>query len=239
MMAGSGRQLTLELPQRPALDRADFLVAPSNAAAVAWIDRWPDWPHRVLTIYGQRASGKSHLLQVWRRVSGARAVTPADVEAVEPPGLVGREALIAFDDAAGFLAKDLSGREERLLHLHNLIVEQGGFLLMTAESPPSRWHCRLPDLRSRLAAALTAELGAPDDSLIEGLLVKLFADRQLRVEMPLVRYLLPRIERSFAAVESLVAAIDKAALAGHREITVPLASQVLAELLAAAPEREG
>ena len=237
-MAGFTRQLTFELPQRPALDRADFLVAPSNEAAVAWIDRWPDWPHRVLAIHGQRGSGKSHLLQVWRRLSGAQGVTAAEVEAAEPPDLVGRQALVAFDDAGGLLAEGLPGREERLLHLHNLILERRGFLLMTADAPPSRWRCRLPDLRSRLAAALTAELGAPDDRLIEGLLVKLFADRQLRVEMPVVRFLLPRIERSFASVESLVAAIDKTALAGHRDITVPLVSRVLAELGPEAPEQE-
>ena len=37
-------QLPLDLGHRPALGREDFLVAPSNQGAVAWIDRWPDWP---------------------------------------------------------------------------------------------------------------------------------------------------------------------------------------------------
>ncbi len=45
-------QLPLELELRPALGRDDFLVAPSNEVAVAWIDRWPDWPGPALALYG-------------------------------------------------------------------------------------------------------------------------------------------------------------------------------------------
>jgi chromosomal replication initiation ATPase DnaA len=70
-------------------------------------------------------------------------------------------------------------------------------------------------------------LAAPDDDLLAGLLVKLLNDRQVRIAPEVVRFLLPRIERSFAAVHRLAEALDRAALAEHREITVPLARAVL------------
>ena len=59
--------------------------------------------------------------------------------------------------------------------------------------------------------------------------MKLFADRQLLVGEEVVAFLVPRLERSFAAAASAVAALDQAALAAHRRITVPLARAVLGD----------
>jgi chromosomal replication initiation ATPase DnaA len=73
-------------------------------------------------------------------------------------------------------------------------------------------------------------VAVPDEALIAALLVKLFADRQLQINADLVAYLVARMERSFEAARCLVGALDQAALAAHRRITVPLARAVLAEL---------
>jgi chromosomal replication initiation ATPase DnaA len=60
----------LDLPHRQALGRDDFLVTKSNAAAVALIDHWPDWPARGNGV-GPPGSGKTHLLK-----SGGNAQKP-------------------------------------------------------------------------------------------------------------------------------------------------------------------
>ncbi len=221
------RQLTLDLPQRPALGREDFVVTPCNETAVAWIDRWPDWPQPVLAVHGPPGAGKSHLAQVWRRASGAQEVSPAAFETGEPPELAGDGKAVLIEDVDRLLAAGERAREERLLHLYNLVVEARGRLLLTAASAPARWPCGLPDLRSRLTAAHAVALGAPDDRLIEALLIKLFSDRQLRVSAPVVKYLLPRVERSFSALRALVEAIDQSALSNHRDISVSLARRAL------------
>jgi hypothetical protein len=65
------QQLPLDLAYRPALGMADFVIAPGNRDAVAWIDRWPDWPSHALAIHGPKGSGKSHLAHVWQARSGA------------------------------------------------------------------------------------------------------------------------------------------------------------------------
>ena len=116
-----------------------------------------------------------------------------------------------------------------MLHLYNRIAERGGSMLLTAEAPPSRWPIRLADLASRLRAAPVAAIGLPDDALLGGLLVKMFADRQLAVTPDVVSFLLPRMERSFAAARALVQRLDAAALAEHRTVTVRLARAVLWE----------
>ncbi len=232
-------QLPLELAPRPALGREDFLVAPSNEVAVAWIDRWPDWPGPALALYGPPGSGKTHLCQVWRSASGAVEIDGSRLFEAEPPELLGAARACVLDDAdvvlagAGRAAERAAGMAgeaamaERLLHLHNSLAERGGQLLLTGRAAPARWPCRLADLSSRLAAATAVPLAAPDDALMEALLVKLCADRQLLIGAEVVRYLLARMERSFAAARALVAALDRASLAEGRAVTVPLARRVL------------
>lgn len=117
--------------------------------------------------------------------------------------------------------------EEALLHLYNLIAERSGHLLLVAREPPARWGIALADLRSRLLAAPSVGVAAPDDTVLSGVLVKLFADRQIAVSEEVIAYLIVQMERSFAAAEETVAALDAAALAAGRAITVPLVRDVL------------
>ena len=218
-------QLALDLGHRPALGMDDFLVTPCNREAVAWIDRWPDWPGPALAIHGPPGCGKTHLAHVFRARSAAKLIAPEALGRTEPDGLLG-EARVCMLDDAGRVAGGSVG-ERALLHLYNVVAERQGHLLLAARKPPGRWPVGLPDLRSRLAAMPAVSVGAPDDELIGALLVKLFADRQLRVGQDVVAFLLTRMERSFDAARRMVAAIDETALAERRNITVPLVRDVL------------
>lgn len=218
-------QLPLDLPHRPAYGREDFLVAQSNRAAVAWLDRWPDWPTPALALHGPAGCGKSHLAHVWQARSRAVWVEPAALSASDPRSLAAGAPAVVLDLGSGVLA---DAAERPLLHLYNLLAEAGGHLLLCARAAPARWDVRLPDLGSRLAASPAAEVTAPDDRLIAAVLLKLFADRQLQVGGEVIAYLIQRMERSFAAAHATVAALDRAALAGRRAVSVPLAREVLA-----------
>lgn len=213
-------QLPLDLGFRPALGRADFLITPCNAAAIAWLDRWPQWPGTALALWGPPGSGKTHLVEVWRARSGGLRIDPRRLASMSVPRLLGAARAVAIDDAE-------IADEQALLHLYNTLTECRGHLLLAARAAPARWPLRLPDLRSRLSASAAVALEAPDDALIGALLVKLFADRQLRIGEDVIGYLLPRIERSFAAAQEIVAALDEAALAGGRRVTVKLAREIL------------
>jgi chromosomal replication initiation ATPase DnaA len=214
-------QLALEFEPRPALGREDFLVTASNAEAVAWLDRWPDWPAAALVVVGPPASGKTHLGHVWQAMSGA-----GRLEAWQ----VGEEAARAlFAQAPALVIEDVDRGvdEAALFHLLNIAAELGCYVLLTGESPPARWPVRLADLASRLNALPAARLGAPDDVMLAVVLVKQLADRQLGVADEVVRYAVSRMERSFEAVRCLVAALDTASLAERRRITVPLVRRIL------------
>ncbi|HKJ62502.1 MAG TPA: DnaA/Hda family protein, partial [Hyphomicrobiales bacterium] len=113
-------------------------------------------------------------------------------------------------------------------HLLNLARETGFDVLITAREQPGAWNIALPDLRSRLRSAALVTIEEPDEALLSAVLVKLFADRQLQIEPGVVGYILKRAERSMAAIQSLVDALDRAALAERRRVTRSLAARVLA-----------
>lgn len=219
------RQLAIPFEQRPALGGEDFLVTPANAEAVAWIDRWPAWPAPCLTVWGPEGCGKTHLARVFLARTGGAILDRAGLAraAAETPGKVHVVEDLDRAPLAG-------GEAEALFHLYNAAKEAGGFLLLTARQAPARWQVALADLRSRLLAAPAAEVTAPDDDLLAALLVKQFADRQLRVEAEVIAYLAPRMDRTFRAARDIVAAIDAEALAQRRNVTVPLARDVLSRM---------
>jgi chromosomal replication initiation ATPase DnaA len=220
------RQLTLRFGHRVAMRAEDFLVSDSNADAVAWIDRWPDWPAPALVVFGPPGCGKTHLVNVWRARSGAPSLLP---EALEPDtaGAADPTALLLDGHPHCAIERPAEGLDEHtLLHLYNILREQRGTLLLTAEEPPSRWGVRLPDLRSRLLAAPAVGLGLPDDALIAAVIAKLFADRQIHVRQDVVDYYLRHCERSFAAAREFVTRLDEASLSRGRRITATLARQL-------------
>lgn len=223
-MAAEGRQLAFDLPHRPATGRDDFLVTPSNEKAVALVDLWPNWPSHVLILLGPPGSGKSHLAAVWHEMTGAQVIGPGAIAKAAVPDLLEQGALV-IEDAPGERLD-----EAGFFHLLNLAREQKAYILITARQAPLGWGIALPDLISRLKAAPSAQLGAPDDALLRGVLVKLFADRQIAVDEAVVSYLLARMPRELAAARSLVAEIDRRALEERAEVTRNFAARVLGDI---------
>jgi chromosomal replication initiation ATPase DnaA len=216
-------QLTFDFPRGTSRSRSDFLVAPCNAAAVAWIDRWPDWPSHALALCGFAGCGKTHLLHVWCAQASGELLNGAALNVDVVDRLVSeRSHRVAIDYAD-------RAEEHALLHLHNVCLENRGNVLLAARRPPAAWTVTLPDLGSRLRAVLAVEIGLPDDALLAAVLIKLFADRQLRVEREVVPYLVKHMERSFAAAAETAARLDSMSLSNRRAITVPVARQLLAE----------
>lgn len=216
------RQLAIDLPHRPALGRADFLVSASNAEALGWIERWPTWPGGALALYGPPRSGKSHLAQLWRERAGGVLVTGDALSGFAPDRLA-RQGAVAVDEAE-------RAPERALLHLCNCCREAGAGLLVVARQAPASWQLALPDLASRLRAMPAVAIAPPDDALLAAVLVKHFADRQVRVEPRVVAFLLRRMERSFAAAALVAERLDRMTLGSGRPIGLAQARQVLAEV---------
>ncbi|RED50878.1 HdaA/DnaA family protein [Aestuariispira insulae] len=220
----AARQLPLDLSFRSALGREDFLVAPCNEEAVAWLDKWPVWPSVAMVLHGPHGAGKTHLVNVWREQARASLIEGCDLTVEKVPDLLKDVSAVAVENAQE------GNHWEALFHLYNLCKETGKTLLLTALEPPSRWNIDLADLDSRLRTAVSAALKTPEEDLMAALLLKQAADRRLIIGPEVFSYILPRLERNFTAVRDFVARLDAESLAAQRRITIPLAGDVLEAL---------
>ncbi|MDD9923141.1 MAG: chromosomal replication initiator DnaA [Boseongicola sp.] len=216
-------QLTFDLPVRTASAREDFFVSSANEIAVARLDDTVHWNLGKLALIGPAGSGKTHLLHVWAEAENALVITPdelqtLDIAAVDQP--------VAFD-IGGATALLSDEAETALFHLHNHLAQRGHAFLVAARTSPARWSVRLPDLKSRLEAMDVTRIEAPDDLLLSAVYVKLFTDRQLKIQPDLIPWLLKNNDRSFDSAQSFVAALDAASLSENRAITKRFARQTL------------
>ncbi|MFL6862755.1 MAG: HdaA/DnaA family protein [Allosphingosinicella sp.] len=193
-------QIALPLDWPVADADEDFLISDANRAAFEHLKRWSTWPVMATLLTGPRKSGRSLLGRIFVRKTGGRL----------------------FDRAEGH-------DEEALFHAWNQAQQTRRPLLVVADAPAPLWNIALPDLRSRLAATPHVEIGEPDDALVAGLVMKLLGDRGVAVPPELPAFLVPRIERSYVAVQQVVDALDRAALSHHRRMTVAMAKRALGE----------
>lgn len=216
----SPRQLALALGHTESFAREDFLEALSNASALSLVDGWPDWPSPVMALAGPSGSGKSHLAAIWSERSGARFLAGRSLGDNTPLSALATGALVIEDLTPG--AFD----EAALFHLLNLARQDAAYVLLTVRTLPSAWDVALPDLASRLRAIPVVSLSAPDDGLLRGLIVKLFADRQLAVDENLISYLATRVERSLPAARAAVERLDAEAMRRQRPVSRALAAEL-------------
>lgn len=175
-----------------------FIVSPSNARAAHLLDHWGAWPVMCALLIGPRKSGRSLLARIFAAKSGGTVV----------------------DDAE-------RAPEEHLFHAWNRAQAARRPLLIVADAAPPAWAVTLPDLRSRLAASVIAQIDAPDDALVRALLAEQLTRRALDARPDLIDWLAPRLERSHLAVLRAVDALDQEVLETRKRLTVPLARTTL------------
>jgi len=180
--SGKGAQFALPLAPLYPDGAGRIVVGQANEAVVAAMAAAQDWPFHTAVLVGPPRSGKS-LLARWFVEQGGDAVDNADTV-----------------------------DETELFHHWNRTQETGVPLLLTVTQREGGWRIALPDLRSRLGAALWLEIGVPDDVMLADLIAAHCEARALPIGEEGWRYLASRCERSHVSAERLVAAIDRLSL---------------------------
>ena len=221
-------QLVLDLARPADLSREALVETKSNAMAVAWIDRWPDWPGPAVVLHGPPSSGKSHLLGSWAQATNALVLDVGQLEHdVRPRSIT----TVALDDAQHIAGN--SAAEEALFHLYNELHRTGGSMLLTARLPVSRWPIRLPDLATRLRAAPQVAIEAPDDDALISVLQKHLEDMQLEVATRDLQYAISYIERSFEEAARFAVFINRVSFRDQRKVNRHYLARVIKEFVAA------
>ncbi|MDE2619358.1 MAG: ATPase [Sphingomonadales bacterium] len=191
----------IPLPLAAASAPGRIVVGNANAAVLDALAQPAHWPYRTALLAGPPRAGKS-LLGRWFAGSGAGEV---------------------LDDAEQL-------DETVLFHRWNRAQESGTPLLLVVNAPAGGWMIRLPDLASRLGAALHLEIAAPDDAMLAELLALHAEQRGFALGSDAAAYLVPRLERSHLAVERVVEAIDRLSLERKQPPTLSVWREALEEI---------
>lgn len=175
-----------------------LIVGTSNADAVRYLRHVATWPVRTAVLTGPNGSGRSLMGRLFASETGGRVI----------------------DDQG-------SVSEEAMFHAWNQAQAGGAPLLIIADAPPAEWNIVLPDLASRLRAVPVIAIGEPDDCLARDLIEALFAQRGVALAPEVAAYVVPRMERSYAMLHRIVAALDAASLEQGRRVGVRLARETL------------
>lgn len=175
-------QIALPLAAGSGAGPSRIVVGNGNASVLEAFNHAGSWPFRTAILSGPARSGKS-LLARWFVESGKGE---------------------AVDDAR-------QQDETELFHRWNRAQESGTPLLLVSTAV-GEWKPALPDLASRLGAALQLHTEAPDDAMLAELIALHAEARGLVLGEDATAYLVPRCERSHLGVERLVAAIDRLSL---------------------------
>lgn len=214
----------------------DNFYAPRNAETVARLTAVVAKGEngRPVYLWGERGSGKSHLLQAVCHLAAAHEVTAAYVPLGRlkrlPPGpLENLETapLVCVDDVDA-----IAGRrdwETALFTLSDRLREVGGVLIASGSATPGGLGLGMPELVSRLARGLIYHLQVLDDG--EKLIALRLRARNRGFEIPdeVARYILSRYRRDTGALFTLLNRIDRASLAQQRRITIPLVRGLIAK----------
>ena len=176
-------QIALPLVLRGGGGPSRIVAGNANAAVIEAFASPDAWPFRTAVLSGPPRSGKS-LLARWFAESGRGE---------------------AIDDADAV-------NETELVHRWNRAQESGKPLLLVNNCANGAWQISLPDLASRIGAALHLEIGAPDDAMLAELIALHAEMRGLVLDTTAAAYLVPRCQRSHLGVERLVAEIDRLSL---------------------------
>jgi len=200
------RPVQIVLPLTGAARAQSVVVGNANEGVLRACEDTERWPFHTAILSGPPRSGKS-LIARWFQESGHGT---------------------AIDDAETL-------DEDALFHAWNRAQAARKPLLLIARPVPAEWKIKLPDLGSRLGAALNLAIDAPDDDMLAALIDAHAAQRGLALGEGATTYLVPRVERSFAAVEALVAEIDRLSL----ERKVPARLAIWREALAGHGPEQG
>ena len=214
------RQQLFNFEFNKSFNKNDFFVSESNFYAYNLLLSWPKWEKKILNIYGERNSGKTHLIKIFLQKNNGIILDPLKLKDYELEEIRFNENIILEN-----IEKNLD--ENLLYSLIDIIEKYNKFLILTSNKPLIDLNIKLKDLKSRLKNCLFAEIDKPDDILIKALITKNLADHQISIDSKLIDFISKRITRSYDKIREFVCTIDKISLKKKKPINIKIIKEIL------------
>ena len=213
-------QLLLELDHKKNFNEHDYYISKSNYFAYNIIDKWPKWDKKILNIFGEKFSGKTHLANIFKSKSNALFIKSKEINEDFFKNIKLFESIIIDD-----FEKDY---DERLIYsIFNLVDQDNKYMLINSSIPINEIKFELPDLTSRAKNCISAKIESPDDNLIFAIILKNFSDRQIKVEKKIIDFIINRIDRSYGKIYEFIYKIDELSLKKKKPITFKTIKEIL------------
>jgi DnaA family protein len=212
---------------------SNFIAGPNAGAVAVLRDLLAGRVRGVVYLWGGRGSGKSHLLEACCGDASLHgrpvAYLPLAGSSVEPDMLNGLAdiALLCIDDVDSVAGN--GDWEEALFHLYNQAEQASCPMVLTASVAPRTPAWKLPDLASRLTAAVVWRLHALDDSECRAALQLHARERGFELSDEVVTFVMKRLRRDMRSLSTFLGRLDRSSLAAQRRITVPFVKALLEE----------
>lgn len=182
-------------------------------------------------IWGNKGTGKSHLLQAVCSVTndlGKKSVyIPLAEDDLAPEILNGLASMdiVCIDDLDRIAGSN--DWEQKLFALFNEMRDLKKPLLFAANSSPKGLRLNLPDLETRLSWDLVYRLQAIDEQTLVIALQHRARSKMFDLPDEVIEYLIRRVSRDTHTLFSILDKLDKASLQSKRKLTVPFVKEHL------------
>ena len=213
-------QLLFELDHKKNFNEHDFYVSKSNFYAYNIIDKWPKWEKKILNIFGEKFSGKTHLANIFKSKTNALLINASKID---------EEIFKKIKLFENIIIDDFEKNcDEKLIYsIFNLADQDNKYILINSLIPINEIEFKLPDMISRSKNCLSAKIESPDDDLIFAIILKNFSDRQIKIEKKIIEFIINRIDRSYSKIYEFIYKIDELSLKKKKPINLKTIKEIL------------
>ena len=213
-------QLLLNFNHKQNFNYDDFYVSKSNYYAFQLIENWPKWEKNILNIYGERYSGKTHLVNIFLNKNKGIKINENEIN---------EEVFKKFKLYENIVIDNYNSKsDENLMYsIFNLVDQDNKYLIINSINPISEINYKLNDLKSRSKNCLFAKIDNPDDELMFAIILKSFSDRQIQVDKKLIDFVIKRIDRSYGKIVDFIYKVDELSLKKKKAIDLKTIKEIL------------
>jgi len=202
------------------LTQNDFFVTKSNQHIFKLISDWPKWEKKFINIYGEKFSGKTHLINIFLKKNNGIKIDAQSFDENYLKKVKVNENIVLENLEVGI-------NEKLFFTLLNIIEQENKYLIITSLDPVTKINFKLKDLNSRMKNFILQNIEKPDDELIFAILLKNFSDRQISIEKKLIEFTIKRIDRSYGKIFDFIYKIDEMSLKKKKSIDMKIIKEVL------------
>ena len=213
-------QLIFKFPFKTTYYENDFYVSSNNFEAYKLIENWPKWPGKYVNIFGPKGCGKTHLSNILKKKMNASLIEAADFNNDSLKNFKSKDCLI-IDNYNNNI-------DEKLLYSSlNEAYQTEKFVVINSLISIKRIVVDLKDLISRFDSFIHLGIKLPTDDLLRVILTKSFSDKQIKVNVKSLEYILKNIDRSYEKVFEFIREVDTESLSTGKSININLIKKVL------------